>query len=64
MVVDGQIAMHRLEQLGRDEVWLREELENQGITDPSEVVVAQLDTNGEFFIDRKMDWEDQPLLPS
>ncbi|NLZ43498.1 MAG: DUF421 domain-containing protein [Clostridia bacterium] len=57
LVVDGNIARHRLAELELDEVWLWEQLRNLGINDLSEVMVAQLDTKGKLYVDKKSDWD-------
>lgn len=57
LVVDGNIARHRLAELNLDEEWLWEQLRNLGINDLSEVMVAQLDTTGKLYVDKKSDWE-------
>lgn len=57
LVVDGNIARHRLAELKLDENWLREQLRNLGIHDLSEVMVAQLDTTGKLYVDKRSDWE-------
>lgn len=56
LVVDGNIARHRLAELKLDENWLWEQLHNLGINDLSEVMVAQLDATGKLYVDKKSDW--------
>lgn len=56
LVVDGNLAKNRLDEIGLSEEWLYEQLENQGVNDLSEVMVAQLNTSGELYIDKKSDW--------
>ncbi|MTI79272.1 MAG: DUF421 domain-containing protein [Firmicutes bacterium] len=57
LVVDGNIAGHRLKELGLTEGWLYQELKNLGINELSEVMVAQLNTQGELYVDKKSDWD-------
>lgn len=57
LVVDGNIAHHRMKNLGLDETWLREELKKQGADDIADVMVAQLGTSGDLYVDKKQDWE-------
>lgn len=57
LVVDGQISQNRLASLGLDQTWLEIELRKKGIHNFSEVIVAQLGTNGELYVDRRSDWE-------
>lgn len=40
LVVDGNVAHHRLSELNLTEDWLKQQLNNLGINDLSEVVVA------------------------
>lgn len=56
LVVDGNLAKNRLDEIGLSEEWLYEQLANQGVNDLSEVMVAQLNTSGELYIDKKSDW--------
>lgn len=57
LIVDGHIAQHRLKEIKLTEEWLINELKKFGINDINEVVVAQLNTNGELYIDKRSDWE-------
>lgn len=56
LVVNGNIARHRLTELNLSEDWLLEQLRNLGINDLAEVMVAQLDTSGRLYVDKKSDW--------
>jgi uncharacterized membrane protein YcaP (DUF421 family) len=57
LMVDGNIAHHRLNSLGLNEDWLKEELTKQGIENLNNVMVAQLGTSGELYVDARKDWE-------
>lgn len=57
LVVDGNIAHSRLAEIGLNEEWLFQQLKNLGVNDISEVMVAQLNTQGELYVDKKSDWE-------
>jgi|SRR5690554_808181 len=57
LMVDGNIAHHRLSELNLTEDWLKQQLNNLGINDLSEVMVAQLDTTGKLYVDKKSDWQ-------
>lgn len=57
LVVDGNIAHHRLNSIGRNEEWLKEELKKQGIDDLANIMVAQLTSSGELYVDARKDWE-------
>lgn len=43
IVLDGQVLPRNLQQVGRDEIWLRRELSKQGYKDPKEVFLAMTD---------------------
>lgn len=53
LVVDGNIAHNRLAEIGLDEKWLYGELKKLGVNDISEVLVAQLNTLGNYMLTRK-----------
>lgn len=57
LVVDGNIAHHRLAEIGLTEEWLKQQLHNLGVENVAEVMIAQLNTQGELYIDKKEDWE-------
>lgn len=57
LVADGNIAHHRLENLGLNEDWLKEQIRKHGVNDLGEVMVAQLGTEGELYVDARNDWE-------
>lgn len=57
LMVDGNVAHHRLKNLGLTEDWLKEELKKQGVDDLKKVMVAQLGTSGELYVDVREDWE-------
>lgn len=57
LVVDGRIAQHRLKEVGLTEDWLKQQLEGLGVSDISEIMVAQLNTQGKLYVDKKSDWE-------
>ncbi|MDW7675131.1 MAG: DUF421 domain-containing protein [Bacillota bacterium] len=57
LVIDGKVAQHRLAELRLSEEWLNQQLNNLGIDSISQVMLAQLNTQGELFVDKKDDWE-------
>nr|WP_277445252.1 YetF domain-containing protein [Pelotomaculum isophthalicicum] len=57
LVVDGNIAKHRLSELGLSDEWLKQELNKIGINDISEVTIAQLNTTGKLYVDKRSDWD-------
>lgn len=54
---EGKALPERLKGAGLSEEWLRQELACQGITDPSEVFGAWLQSNGALTVDR---YDDRP----
>lgn len=62
LVVDGNIARHRLQALGFSEDWLQEQIHNRGIDNIHNVMVAVLETSGNIYIDARQDWEAQTNL--
>lgn len=57
LVVDGNIAHHRLKERKLDENWLMEHLKARGVSRVDDVMVAQLGTTGELYVDTRADWE-------
>ncbi|MCL6451759.1 MAG: DUF421 domain-containing protein [Acetobacteraceae bacterium] len=53
VVVDGKPVAATLRRLNLDEDWLRRELARQGVSDPRQVLLATLDTQGGLFVSRK-----------
>lgn len=57
MVVDGNIAHHRLKEKNLDENWLMVQLKAQGVNRVDDVMVAQLGSSGQLYVDTRADWE-------
>lgn len=55
IIIDGKIIYPNLEQNNLDEQWLITELKKQGVNNPADVFHASLDTEGNLFLDMKMD---------
>lgn len=53
LITDGRVHYHHLDQLGLTVAWLKEELEKKGVKDPSDVLLATLDTAGELYVAKK-----------
>ncbi|NLS44178.1 MAG: DUF421 domain-containing protein [Firmicutes bacterium] len=53
LILDGEVKYKYLDQLNLTMAWLKEELEKKGVTDPSDVLLATLDTSGELYIAKK-----------
>jgi uncharacterized membrane protein YcaP (DUF421 family) len=55
LIIDGEIIYQNLQQNNLDEAWLIHELERQGIHSPKEIMLASLDTQGNLYVDKKVD---------
>jgi uncharacterized membrane protein YcaP (DUF421 family) len=49
LIINGQIDEKNLAQTGLSSEWLRNQLAQEGITDPRTVLVAMIDTSGHFY---------------
>lgn len=62
LIRDGVIAEKNLAELGLTKTWLLQQLRERNIASPEEVFLATIDSNGELFVQRRMDLEeDVPL---
>ncbi len=61
LIYDGKIIEQNLKQVNLDRHWLEEELKKQGVTNPAEVFLALLNTQGNLFVDTYKDTVKQPL---
>ncbi|MTI94906.1 MAG: DUF421 domain-containing protein [Firmicutes bacterium] len=55
VISEGKIIRHRLKELGVTEAWLRSKLQDQGVADLDEVVLAQIDSRGHLYYDLEDD---------
>ncbi|MCF8563389.1 DUF421 domain-containing protein [Alicyclobacillus tolerans] len=55
LILDGQVQLKTLEDLGYSQGWLLGEILKQGATDYNDVFVAQVDSSGNVFVDLKND---------
>lgn len=51
LIMDGQILEQTITAIGRDELWLKEELSKLGVTNIQNVYLAQIDSHGRLYID-------------
>lgn len=51
LIIDGQILQKNLSELGYSQDWLMEEIRKQGATKIDDVFLAQVDSNGNLFVD-------------
>jgi uncharacterized membrane protein YcaP (DUF421 family) len=55
LIYDGVVVEQNLKQVNLNRTWLDNQLKSQGINDPSEVFLANLDTQGNLYIDKYQD---------
>ena len=53
LIIDGQIQHSNLKKIGLDQKWLEQSLKNFNITDPSQVLFAALNTQGDLIYQKK-----------
>ncbi|MEW9670716.1 DUF421 domain-containing protein [Ammoniphilus sp. 3BR4] len=58
LIKDGVINTEALMEAGMDKAWLTGKLREQGIKDEKEVFLAQLESSGRFYADRKDEWRE------
>lgn len=64
LISDGKILKKTLAASPYSQEWLEGELEKRGITDVTQVVMAQVDTLGNIYLDLRDDTVAVPDLPS
>ncbi|MEK3988719.1 YetF domain-containing protein [Robertmurraya sp. FSL R5-0851] len=52
-IIDGKLVMDHLKGTGKDENWVSNMLQANGIQSLSDIAVAQLDELGTVFLDKK-----------
>jgi uncharacterized membrane protein YcaP (DUF421 family) len=55
VIVDGEILDHHLQMVGKDRMWLKEELKKQNVTDFRQVLLGYLDSNNRLIVQKKDD---------
>lgn len=55
LIIDGQVLYENLDQIGQDIQWLKDQLTINKVNSVQDVSLAQLDTNGQLYIDLKSD---------
>lgn len=53
VILDGKIMTHNLENINKNENWLRKEIKKQGYKDIEEILLATVDVNNEVTIFKK-----------
>ena len=53
VIIDGKIMTHNLENINKNENWLRKEIKKQGYKDIEEILLATVDVNNEVTIFKK-----------
>ncbi len=56
LIYNGVVIEQNLKQVNLDRNWLEQQLRAKGINDPSEVMLAHLNTKGELYIDKYSDF--------
>lgn len=51
VIVEGKVQDDGLNKLGKDQLWLKKELQKQGINQIEQVFYASIDEEGELFVD-------------
>ncbi len=51
LIIDGDVQQKSLNQIGKNEFWLRQQLEKYGFEDPKQISLCTY-SNGEFYIDK------------
>ena len=51
LIMDGRPMKHTMEKLGYTEEWLQTEIKKQGAEKISDVFLAQIDSNGQLYVD-------------
>lgn len=59
LIIDGNVNYENLGKIKLDELWLKNELNQFGISDFKEVLFASLDTEGKLYYQRKEKYEQQ-----
>lgn len=54
-IIDGYLLENSLDSLGKDKAWVDSIMKTNGISDISEITVAQMDEKGKLYIDKKKD---------
>jgi len=53
IIFDGVLNIDNLKSCGRDDNWLKEQLKNEGINNPSDIFVGGIDEQGKFYYQKK-----------
>lgn len=53
LVMDGEVNKEELERTGKDKAWLEKLLKKEGVKNINEVFIAELEPDGELFIQRR-----------
>lgn len=53
IIVDGRVIMKNLREVGLTQAWLNDQLHSFGINDEKEVLLAELQSDGNLFVEKK-----------
>lgn len=62
VIIDGKLMPQNLRHMGKDAVWLDEQIKKQGYKDYSEIILATLDSNFDLSIYRAIEQENMTNL--
>lgn len=55
VIIDGEILDDHLQMIGRDRMWLQEELKKQNVSDFRKVLLGYIDSNNQLIVQKKND---------
>lgn len=62
LIIDGRVIEDNMNYVKLDHKWLEKQLEKAGVTQIEDIFLAELQTNGELYIDLKGDNLDKPSV--
>lgn len=60
IIMDGKVLGQNLNYIGKNEHWLRKQLLGYGVHDFTEVFYAGLDTSGNFYVSKRLNYKEEP----
>ena len=61
VIIDGVILDDHLQMIGKDKIWIQEELRKQNVLDFKEVLLGYIDSNNQLIVQKKKD--SKPISP-
>lgn len=53
LILDGEIREEALKKIGRNKLWLKQEIRKRGFKSTKEISLCSIDSNGQLYIDQK-----------